>query len=104
MLHRKCYDETILNNKIYNPNDPSFSKKSYNYYDLEQHNIENQRVAVNSKGVSVWKSLSKHLVKSKKDVDKEVYLEVPEIAWTKPKNLVNMMPRLDQLVRFFDEG
>jgi len=41
MLHQKCYDDTILYNDIYNPIDPSFSKKSFNYFTLEQQAIEN---------------------------------------------------------------
>jgi len=61
-------------------------------------------MALNLKGVVCWKSLAKHLIKFKEDVENEVFIEVPEIGWTKPKNLPHLVPRLDQLTRFFDEG
>lgn len=53
------------------------------------------------KGIA--KNISKLLTKHKEDIDKEVYIEVPDIAWVKMKNLPNNIPRLDQVLLFWDD-
>ena len=48
----KCYDDNLSNDNVYDPVDPSYHDKAFNYFTLEAESIQNKLIPLNLQGVA----------------------------------------------------